>query len=90
MTIKNDIIQWINSWDIAKKLEEKCFAEFTFKELARCSERCHPHFRSNRHTMFLEGVRHSATFHRSGFVEVGNSTNFSYLGLDLARLNELV
>ena len=52
MTIKNDIIQWINSWDIAKKLEEKCFAEFTFKELARCSERCYPHFRSYRHTMF--------------------------------------
>ena len=75
MTIKKDIIQWINSWNIAEKLEEKGLAEFTFLELIGCSERCpFCKVQCDAHTGTRKGGNHSATFHRSkglkGFVNV--------------------
>ena len=73
MTIKKDIIQSIDSWNIAEKLEEKCLAEFTFSELVGCSERCpFCKVQCDAHTGTRKGGNHSATFHRSqglkGFV----------------------
>ena len=73
MTIKEDIIQWINSWDIVEKLEEKRLAEFIFSELVGCSERCpFCQVQCDAHTGTRKGGNHSATFHRpqglKGFV----------------------
>ena len=75
MTIKEDIIQWINSWDIAKKLEEKHFVEFTFLTLVGCNERCpFCKVQCDAHTRIRKGGKHSATFHRpqglSGMVNI--------------------
>ena len=64
-TLKSDIMQIIDSWDVLEKLKAKEFDEFLFKEIVGCDARC-PFCKvpcDMHHGGKTQG-NHSATLHR--------------------------
>ena len=64
-TLKTDVTQVIDSWDVLKKLEAKDFDEFLFKEIMGCDARC-PFCKvpCDAHSGGKTQGNHSATLHR--------------------------